>query len=100
MPAGRGARRPLLPVPGAASRSRPRAATHVYELTTGSAGGHVSTQPNPGVLRAPARFAILTYAPAHGHLRYAVVTVRPDASVTVTRPVGLPYGVLGGLRAQ
>ncbi len=66
---------------------------HVYELTTGSAGGHVSTEPNPGVIQAPARFAILSYAPGNGHLRYAVVTVRPDASVTVTRPVGLrtPY---------
>ncbi len=66
---------------------------HVYELTTGSAGGHVSTEPNPGVLRSPARFAILTYAPDHQHLRYAVVTVRTDATVTVTRPVGLrtPY---------
>ncbi|MGA8246054.1 MAG: hypothetical protein WB797_04055 [Nocardioides sp.] len=61
----------------------------VYELTNGSAGGHVSTEPNPGDLQSPARFAILTYAPAHQHTRYAVVTVYPNASVTVTKRVGL-----------
>ncbi len=65
----------------------------VYELTNGSAGGHVSTEPNPGDLQSPARFAILTYAPGHERARYAVVTVFPDASVTVTRRFGLdtPY---------
>jgi hypothetical protein len=66
---------------------------HVYELTSGSAGGHVSTEPNPGDLQTPARFTILTYAPRHRRVGYAVVTVSPDASVTVTRRVGLgtPY---------
>lgn len=71
---------------------------HVYELTNGSAGGHVSTEPNPGNLQAPARFAILTYTPGHQGARYAVVTVFPDASVTVTRLVGLrtPYAASPG----
>jgi hypothetical protein len=66
---------------------------HVYELTNGSAGGHVSTEPDPGTVEHPARFAILTYSPTHRHTKYAVVTVFPDASVTVTRSVGLhvPY---------
>ena len=66
---------------------------YVDELTIGSAGGHVSTEPNPGNLQAPARFAILTYAPGHLRCRYAVVTVFPNASVTVTRRRGLrtPY---------
>jgi hypothetical protein len=65
----------------------------VFELTNGSAGGHVSTAPNPGDLQAPARFAIVTYAPGSERARYAVVTVFPDASVTVTRRVALrtPY---------
>jgi hypothetical protein len=66
---------------------------HTYELTNGSAGGHVSTEPDPGAVQHPARFAILTYDPAHQHTSYAVVTVFPDASVTVTQRVGLhvPY---------
>jgi hypothetical protein len=65
----------------------------VIELTNGSAGGHISTEPNPGDLQAAAHFAILTYAPEHRRARYAVVTVSPDASVTVTRLAGLrtPY---------
>ena len=75
---------------------RPVTATtggHVFELTNGSAGGHISTEPNPGDLQAAARFAILTYAPERRRARYAVVTVSPDASVTVTRLAGLgrPY---------
>jgi hypothetical protein len=66
---------------------------HAYELTTGSAGGHVSTEPDPGRIRNPARFAILTYSPEHEHATYAVVTVDPDASVTVSPRLGLhtPY---------
>jgi hypothetical protein len=66
---------------------------HVVELTTGSAGGHVSTEPNPGDLQAPARFAIVTYAPGRRRARYAVVTVSTDASVTVTRlrSLSTPY---------
>jgi hypothetical protein len=65
-----------------------------YEFTTGSAGGHVNTEPDPGNIKNPARFAILTYVPEHRHAAYAVVTVYPDASVTVSRRLGLhkPYG--------
>ena len=64
-----------------------------YELTTGSAGGHVSTEPDPGNVQHPARFAILTYSPNRKRTGYAVVTVFPDASVTVSRRIGLhkPY---------
>jgi hypothetical protein len=67
--------------------------SQVTEFTNGSAGGHVSTEPNPGDLQDPARFAVLTYSPEHKRARYAVVTVFPDASITVTRRVGLhaPY---------
>jgi len=64
------------------------------ELTLGSAGGHVDTKPNPGIIENPARFAIVYADPEHHRARYAVVTVRPDASVTVTPPVPIttPYG--------
>jgi hypothetical protein len=66
---------------------------HAYELTTGSAGGHVSTQADPGDIQHPARFAILTYSPTHQKARYAVVTVFPNASVTVSPRMSLhtPY---------
>jgi len=64
-----------------------------YELTNGSAGGHVSTEPDPGNVQHPARFAILTYNPAHQRTGYAVVTVFPDASVSVSprQPLHTPY---------
>jgi hypothetical protein len=64
-----------------------------YELTTGSAGGHVSTSPNPGSVQHPASFAILRYRLDHQQTSYSVVTVDPDASVTVTPPIDLtvPY---------
>lgn len=63
------------------------------EFTLGSAGGHVSTRPNPGVIQHPARFAILRVDPAKHTTRYSVVTVEPDASVTVTPPASIttPY---------
>ncbi len=66
---------------------------HGYELTNGSAGGHVSTDPDPGNIQHPARFVILTYSPTHRRTGYAVVTVFPDASVTVTSriPLHTPY---------
>jgi hypothetical protein len=57
---------------------------HAYELTNGSAGGHVSTEPDPGNIQHPATFVILTYSPERRHAAYAVVTVQPDASVTVS----------------
>jgi hypothetical protein len=57
---------------------------HAYELTNGSAGGHVSTEPNPGDVQHPARFVVITYSPDTRHTAYAVVTVFPDASVTVS----------------
>jgi hypothetical protein len=64
-----------------------------FELTTGSAGGHVSTEPDPGNVQHPARFVILTYSPQREHATYAVVTVFPDASVTVSPRLDLdtPY---------
>jgi hypothetical protein len=64
-----------------------------FELTTGSAGGHVSTEPDPGNVQHPARFVILTYSRARHHASYAVVTVFPDASVTVSPRASLrtPY---------
>jgi hypothetical protein len=64
-----------------------------YELTTGSAGGHVSTEPDPGDLQHPARFVVVRYQPGRQRTSYAVVTVGADASVTVTPPIDLrvPY---------
>jgi hypothetical protein len=63
------------------------------EFTGGSTGGHVDTRPNPGTITHPARFVILTVQPDSGDTSYAVVTVNPDASVTVTPEIRLdvPY---------
>ena len=63
------------------------------ELTLGSAGGHVDTKPDPGIIQHPARFAILYVDPDRDQARYAVVTVDPDASVDITAPV--PFGAPG-----
>jgi hypothetical protein len=71
---------------------------HAYELTNGSAGGHVSTEPDPGNIQHPARFVILTYSPEREHATYAVVTVLPDASVMVSPRLSLhtPYDEQAG----
>ncbi len=63
------------------------------EFTGGSTGGHVDTRPDPGTITNPARFAILTVQRDTGEASYAVVTVAPDASVTVTPEIRLdvPY---------
>lgn len=63
------------------------------EFTGGSSGGHVDTRPDPGDIDHPARFAILTVQPDGRDTTYAVVTVNPDASVTVTPEIRLdvPY---------
>ena len=63
------------------------------EYTSGSAGGHVDTKPDPGVIRHPATFSVLSFRPDTGETRYAVVTVLPDASVTVSRllPLTVPW---------
>jgi hypothetical protein len=63
------------------------------EFTGGSTGGHVDTRPDPGTIAHPARFAILTVQPDTGDTTYAVVTVLPDATVTVTPEISLevPY---------
>jgi hypothetical protein len=59
------------------------------EFTGGSSGGHVDTRPDPGTIKHPARFAILTVQPDSGDTSYAVVTVNPDSSVTVTPEIRL-----------
>jgi hypothetical protein len=66
---------------------------HAFELTNGSAGGHVSTEPDPGDIQHPARFVIITYRPTHQRTGYAVVTVFPSGSVTVSPriPLHTPY---------
>jgi hypothetical protein len=63
------------------------------EFTGGSSGGHVTTVPDPGSIKNPARFAILSVQPDGGDATYAVVTVTPDATVTVTPEISLdvPY---------
>jgi len=70
-----------------------RSGGRAWELTTGSAGGHVSTDPDPGDLQHPARFMILTWSPADQRGGYAVVTVFPGGEVTVSPRLGLhrPY---------
>jgi hypothetical protein len=63
------------------------------EFTSGSSGGHTDTAPDPGVIEHPARFAVFYVDPENlASTSYAVVTVQPDASVTVTSrlPLGRP----------
>ncbi|WP_395659051.1 hypothetical protein [Nocardioides sp.] len=68
------------------------------ELTTGSAGGHVDTRPDPGVIQHPARFAVLFFRPDTGGTTYSVITVAPDASVTMTPrvPLSTAFSASGG----
>jgi hypothetical protein len=70
-----------------------KAGGHSWELTNGSAGGHVSTEPDPGDLQHPARFMVLTWSPGNHRGGYAVVTVLPSSEVTVSPRLGLhqPY---------
>lgn len=57
------------------------------EYTVGSAGGHVDTRPNPGPVQHPATFEIFTLGPTTHRLDARVITVRPDASVSVSTPI-------------
>jgi hypothetical protein len=59
------------------------------QFTGGSTGGHVTTVPDPGAIKSPARFAILSVQPDSGDATYAVVTVDPDTTVTVTQEISL-----------
>ena len=59
------------------------------EFTSGSGGGHVTTEPDPGVISHPARYTVLKVNRATGETRYFVFTVSPDASVTVTPGISL-----------
>ncbi|MEP9383791.1 hypothetical protein [Nocardioides sp. KR10-350] len=63
------------------------------EFTSGSAGGHTTTAPNPGTISSAATFEAFLYDTKTGETRYSVFTVRPDASVTVTPPISIdvPY---------
>jgi hypothetical protein len=63
------------------------------EYTSGSAGGHVTTRPNPGRIQHPATFSIITTTPTTGKTSYALVTVSPDATVEVTPSIDIrvPY---------
>jgi hypothetical protein len=67
--------------------------TDAIEFTGGSSGGHTDTRPNPGRIRNPARFVVLTVRPDTDDATYALVTVSPDASVTLTPEINLrvPY---------
>ena len=46
-------------------------------------------RPDPGTIKSPARFAILSVQPDSGDATYAVVTVDPDTTVTVTQEISL-----------
>ena len=98
LPRGGGAGRPVVPVrrpaggarpPGTASSSTSSSSTAAVEFTGGSSGGHVTTVPDPGSVKSPARFAILSVQPDGGEATYAVVTVDPDTTVTVTPEISL-----------
>lgn len=53
------------------------------EYTSGSAGGHVDTRPNPGIIKHPATFTIVSFDPETGGATYVDVSVEPDTSVTI-----------------
>jgi hypothetical protein len=55
-----------------------------FEFTSGSAGGHVDTTPDPGLIKNPATFSVLFFDPETSETSYAVVTVEPDATVTAS----------------
>jgi hypothetical protein len=59
------------------------------EFTGGSTGGHTDTRPDPGIVKSPATFAILSVLPDTQEASYAVVTVRPDATVEVTPEISM-----------
>lgn len=60
------------------------------EYTMGSAGGHVDTTPNPGVIQHPATFEAFSLDPETDALSVSVITVRPNGSVQVTGPQPVP----------
>jgi hypothetical protein len=60
------------------------AAGTATQFTSGSAGGHVDTRPDPGKIKNRATFTIFTFDPETANTTYAVVGVEPDASVTVS----------------
>lgn len=59
------------------------------EYTNGSGGGHATTSPDPGNIKHPATFSAFVYDTKTGETHYSVITVKPDASVTVTPPISL-----------
>jgi len=63
------------------------------EFTAGSTGGHDTTIPDPGAIKSPATFEAFLYNTRTGETHYSIVTVKPDASVTVTPwiSVQVPY---------
>ena len=63
------------------------------EYTNGSGGGHTTTSPDPGTIKHPATFTAFVHDTKTGATHYSVITVKPDASVTVTPPINLqvPY---------
>jgi len=60
-------------------------------FTAGSGGGHKSTTPNPGRIQNPATYEIFKVDKTTGMLRYAVVTVNPDAAVSISKMSDLAY---------
>ncbi len=60
------------------------------EYTSGSAGGHVDTRPDPGPVKNQATFSIITIDPETGDGSYSVVTVEADGTVRVSLESELP----------
>ncbi len=54
------------------------------EYTSGSAGGHITTRPDPGPVKSTATFSIIAVDPETDVGSYAVVSVEPDGSVSVS----------------
>ena len=63
------------------------------EYTNGSGGGHTTTSPDPGTIKHPATFTAFVYDTKTHATHYSVITVKPNAGVTVTPPISLhvPY---------
>lgn len=60
------------------------------EYTLGSAGGHLTTAPNPGNIQHPATFEAFSLDPDTLALHVSLFTVKPDGSVQVTPPALIP----------
>ncbi len=59
--------------------------TRTVEYTNGSAGGHTSTNPNPGVIESSASMTPFIIDKDQATVTFFPIVIKPDASVTIDR---------------